>query len=133
MEFDVVALASQARQLVSGRGVVAVSDDGRKLALLPDAHRAPITLHIDEDVVRLGAGSALRFTIGQDDPPDTSVLLDLVGAVLDGQAEEYVDIDSTGSIHFAGGRIWNDHGQFDSGTRRDNEGVRRLVIPLQPW
>ncbi|MFV0429593.1 MAG: hypothetical protein ACK5KO_09245, partial [Arachnia sp.] len=65
---------------------------------------------VTPEVAYVRTGLGVRISIGADDPSDVAVIVEVVAAIMNGDAEEYFGTGDDGPLTSIGHRVWYLHG-----------------------
>lgn len=109
--FDSVQVADLLKEILGNRGSLYSSAQSSDIMLISQQGLSPIFVTVDGEVLRIRAGSFLALNVGQDVPASMNVLSEVIGALLDGDAEEQYGVNSSGALGPLGWRIWYPGGE----------------------
>ncbi|MGL4339173.1 MAG: hypothetical protein ACRCSP_01940 [Rhodoglobus sp.] len=130
--FDREEIAAMLAALLGDRGSIQVSEHKDSFLLTSNRGRSPITVVVDGDTVRIRAGSLVFVGIADDIPPHKEIVSEVIGALLNGQAEELYGMTSSGHLGALGWRVWYPNGER-AGEVSPGTSAKITRVPLLPW
>lgn len=109
--FDMVQVTALLSEILGSRGLVYSSAQSSNLMMVSEKGHSPMFVHVDGDILRISAGSFLALNIGQDVPSSMSPVIEVIEALLDGNAEEQFGLNPSGMFGPLRWRMWYPGGE----------------------
>ena len=121
---------SLAATATSRRGIYVERENA--LLLVPHSTGWPVSLTISGAEADLLTGTGTRVGIDDEVPSNNGAVIEVVEAIMDGNAEEYFRFgDGSGSFEVCGHRIW--YGAGSARQALDDGVVPDATLRAQPW
>jgi hypothetical protein len=124
--FNRKAIVAALRSLVAGRGTLYETPGAVGVWLVPSGAGMPLFLEIHGDTAYVRPGMGVAIPIPNDEPGDDLIVIEVVEAILLGNAEAHLQLDAGGS---SAERVWYARGEragaIDEGTV--------AIVPFPAW
>jgi hypothetical protein len=121
---DVIVAAL--RSLVAGRGTLYEAPGAAGMWLIPTGTGIPLFLEIHGDTAYVRPGMGIAIPIPNDEPGDDGIVIEVVDAIIRGNAEAYLRLDSNRST---GSRVWYSGGERSGAT----DGANAAIVHFPAW
>lgn len=115
-------IAERLTQVLSGRGQVL--HEANAILLIPSGPGWVMRLTVSPEIVWVFTGLGVTILVGEDRPGDLDPLVEVVVAVMNGDAEEFFGTGDEGSLTSIGHRVWYPHGERRAGNKTVSATVR---------